>query len=158
MGTKYGLRFKSTIQRGGVIENIYLNNIEMNGVTDPFVVDLNWLPTYSTSKLPKEYNPDSIPSHWKKLLLPVDPKIGTPKFRNIFFTNITSTKASTCVKAEGIETGTIDGFHFKNVHFQGKLAGKINWANDWSFENFSVIAENNVELSLKNTKNIKLEK
>ena len=156
IGTKYGLRFKSTIQRGGVIENIYLNNIEMTGVRDPFVVDLNWLPTYSTSILPKEYNPDSIPSHWKKLLLPVDPKVGTPKFRNIFFTNITSTKASTCIKAEGIEAGTLDNFRFKNVHFQGNQAGIINWANDWSFEDFSIKADNNSELSLKNTKNIKL--
>ena len=158
IGTKYGLRFKSTVQRGGVIENIYLNNIEMDEVSSPFVVDLNWLPTYSNSVLPKEYNADSIPSHWKKLLLPVDPKDGTPKFRNIYFTNIIANKASTCIKAEGIETGTIDNFQFKNVHFQGKKAGSINWANDWAFNNFSVITDDNVKLSLKNTKNIALEK
>jgi len=158
IGTKYGLRFKSTIQRGGIIENIYLNNIEMIGVTDKFVVDLNWLPTYSTSKLPKEYNPDSIPSHWKKLLLPVDPKIGTPKFRNIYFTNITSTKASTCIKVEGMETGTIDNFQFKNVHFQGEKAGTINWAKDWVFHNFSVKTDDKTNLNLKNTKNRVLEK
>ena len=158
IGTKYGLRFKSTIQRGGVIENIYLNNIEMIGVTDPLVVDLNWLPTYSTSKLPKEYNPDSIPSHWKKLLLPVDPKIGTPKFRNIYFTNITSTNANTCIKVEGIETGTIDNFQFKNVHFQGEKAGTITWANDWVFHGFSVKTNDNNDLHLKNTQNIALEK
>jgi polygalacturonase len=158
VGTKYGLRFKSTIQRGGVIENIYLNNIEMDDVSSPFVVDLNWLPTYSTSVLPKEYNADSIPSHWKKLLLPVDPKVGTPKFKNIYFTNITANKAGTCIKAEGIETGTIDNFQFRNVHFQGKKAGSINWANDWLFHNFSIKTEDNIELSLKNTKNIKIEK
>ena len=158
IGTKYGLRFKSTIQRGGVIENIYLNNIEMSEVGSPFVVDLNWLPTYSTSVLPKEYNPDSIPSHWKKLLLPVDPKIGTPKFRNIYFTNITSTNANTCIKVEGIETGTIDNFQFKNVHFQGRKAGTIAWANDWVFHNFSIKTDDNNDLHLKNTKNIALEK
>jgi len=158
IGTKYGLRFKSTIQRGGVIENIYLNNIEMTEVGSPFVVDLNWLPTYSTSVLPKEYNPDSIPSHWKKLLLPVDPKIGTPKFRNIYFTNITSTNANTCIKVEGIETGTIDNFQFKNVHFQGRKAGTIAWANDWVFHNFSIKTDDNNDLHLKNTKNIALEK
>lgn len=158
IGTKYGLRFKSTIQRGGIIENIYLNNIEMIGVGNPFIVDLNWLPTYSTSKLPKGYNPDSIPLHWKKLLMTVDPKIGTPKFRNIYFTNINATNAGTCMKVEGIEMSTVDNFQFKNVHFQGKKAGNINWANDWVFNNFSVKAENNIELTLKNTKNVKLEK
>ena len=55
MGTKYGLRFKSTCQRGGVIEDSYLCNREMIGVRDPVVVDLNWHPAYSTSKLPEGY-------------------------------------------------------------------------------------------------------
>jgi polygalacturonase len=154
MGTKYGLRFKSTIQRGGVIENIYLSNIEMTGVRDPFIVDLNWNPAYSTSLLPKQYNPDSIPVHWKKMLLPVDPKIGTPKFRNIYFENIDVKNASTCMKVTGIETGTIDNFHFKNVHFDGTNAGSITWAKDWTFENFSVNGTDQKELSLKNNINV----
>ncbi|MCE5330566.1 MAG: glycoside hydrolase family 28 protein [Bacteroidales bacterium] len=66
VNTACGLRFKSTVQRGGTIENIYLSDIEMVGVHDPLVVDLNWNPAYSTSKLPDGYNPDSIPEHWKK--------------------------------------------------------------------------------------------
>ena len=154
IGTKYGLRFKSTVQRGGIIENIYLSNIEMVGVSDPFIVDLNWNPAYSTSLLPKEYNPDSIPVHWKKMLLPVDPKIGTPKFRNISFENITVKNASTCMKVVGIETGTIDNFYFKNVHFDGTNAGSITWAKDWTFENFSIKGVNQKELSLKNNINV----
>ena len=156
IGTKYGLRFKSTIQRGGTIENIYLSDIEMIGVRDPFIVDLNWNPAYSTSLLPKEYNPDSIPVHWKKMLLPVDPKIGTPKFRNIYFENINVQNASTCMKVAGIETGTIDNFHFKNVHFQGDKSGSIAWANDWLFENFSVKSTDNKPLELANNKNINI--
>ena len=156
IGTKYGLRFKSTVQRGGVIENIYLSNIEMIGVRDPFIVDLNWNPAYSNSLLPKEYNPDSIPVHWKKMLLPVDPKIGTPKFRNISFENISVTNAGTCMKVAGIETGTIDNFSFKNVHFEGKNAGSIAWAKDWKFENFSIKGTEQKELSSKNNINVNL--
>lgn len=153
-GTKFGLRFKSTVQRGGSIENIYLSNITMIGVEEPFVVDLNWYPAYSTSKLPKEYNPDSIPVHWKKMLLSVDPKVGTPKFKNIFFSNINSKYADTCIKIDGIESSTIDNFNFKNVHFQGKNAGSIKWANDWSFNNFSVKGDDDKALVLENTKNV----
>jgi len=157
IGTKYGLRFKSTVQRGGSIENIYLSNIEMIGVRDPLVVDLNWNPAYSNSKLPESYNPDSLPAHWKKMLLPVDPKIGTPKFRNIFFVNILATNAGTCIKVGGIKTGTIDNFQFKNVKFEGEKAGSISWAKDWVFDNFSVTAEDNEVLTLKDNKNVKLE-
>ncbi len=155
-GTKYGLRFKSTIQRGGVIENIYLQNIEMVGVRDPFIVDLNWLPTYSNSKLPEGYDPNNIPAHWTKMLAPVDPKIGTPKFKNIYFENITATKAGTCVKVTGIKTGTIDNFYFKNVHFDGAKAGNITFAKDWSFEDFSVKATSGEMVIVKDCKNVKL--
>lgn len=156
IGTKYGLRFKSTIQRGGCIENIYLSNIEMTGVEEPFVVDLNWYPAYSTSKLPAGYNLDSIPVHWKKMLLSVDPKIGTPKFRNVFFTNVNAKDAETCIQVEGIETGTIDNFQFRNVHFQGKKAGSIHWANNWLFDNFSVKSDDNVPIDFKNVNKVKL--
>ena len=156
IGTKYGLRFKSTVQRGGVIENIYLSNIEMIEVKDPFIVDLNWNPAYSTSLLPKEYNPDSIPVHWKKMLIPVDPKVGTPKFKNIWFQDINIKNASTCIKVNGIESSTIDNFHFNNVHFQGEKAGNINWANNWECINFSVKSNDGLPLELKNNKNINI--
>jgi polygalacturonase len=158
IGTKTGLRFKSTIQRGGTIENIYLSNIEMIGVNYPFIVDLNWNPAYSSSVLPKAYKPDSIPTYWRTMLLPVDPKIGTPKFRNVYFNNINSTQAVTCVKVTGIKTGTIDNFQFKNAHFEGKEAGNITWANDWVLDNFGVKAENSGQLVIENCKNVKLNK
>jgi polygalacturonase len=156
-GTKYGLRFKSTVQRGGIIEDIYLSNIEMTGVEYPFVVDLNWNPSYSTSKLPKGYNPDSIPQHWKKMLMNVDPKTGTPKFRNIYFKNVLANNAETCINVKGIETSTIDNFRFKNVHFQGNKAGDISWAKDWSFENFSVEGSVEGTLTLKDNKNVSIQ-
>jgi hypothetical protein len=155
--TKYGLRFKSTVQRGGVIENIYLSNIEMIGVESPFVVDLNWYPAYNKSKLPKEFNPDSIPMHWTKMLTPVDLKIGTPKFRNIFFYNVQATNAGTCINVTGIEASTIDNFRFKNVHFQGKRAGKISWANDWLFDNFSVKGTDEGTLTMKDNKDVSIQ-
>lgn len=146
LGTKYGLRFKSTCQRGGVIEDIYLCNIEMVGVRDPFVVDLNWHPAYSTSKLPAGYDAKKVPSHWTKMLTPVDLKQGTPKFRNINFINVTATGAQTCVRVNGIESSTIDNFLFRNVSFSGEKAGNISWAKDWKQDGFSVNAADKLVL------------
>lgn len=155
LGTKYGLRFKSTCQRGGTIEDIYLCNIEMIGVRDPFVVDLNWHPSYSTSKLPKGYDEKKIPLHWKKMLAPVDIKQGTPKFKNVHFINVTATNAQTCIKVTGIESSTIDNFVFRNVHFSGEKAGNISWARNWTLDGFSVntpgnlLLENNIGVDIK---------
>lgn len=151
VGTKYGLRFKSTLQRGGTIENIYLYNIEMIGVSEPFVVDLNWNPSYSNSLLPEGYDSDTIPYHWKKMLEIVDPKLGVPSFKNIFIENVTATKASSAIKAEGMKDCTMDGFQFKNVCFEASSAGFISFARNWKFQNFSIKASD--ELKLTNNKN-----
>ncbi len=142
IGTKYGLRFKSTATRGGTIENIYMHNVEMRGVRDPFVVDLNWHPSYSTSILPEGYTYETLLPHWKKLLEKVDPKKGLPKFKNIYFENVTAVNAETCIKITGLKESTIEQFHFKNVHLKGKNAGIVSWAENWNFDNFKIEAEN----------------
>ena len=128
----------------------------MIGVRDPFVVDLNWHPAYSTSKLPEGYDEKSVPAHWIKMLTPVDPKQGTPKFRNVHFMNVTATNAQTCIKVSGIENSTIDGFDFDNVHFSGENAGTISWAKDWKVNNFSVNAKS--KLKLEHNKNVDITK
>ncbi len=153
-GTNNGLRFKSTSQRGGVIENIYLYNIELVNVANPVVLDLNWHPAYSTSVLPKGYNIDEVPVHWKKMLQPVDPKQGTPKFRNIYFSGISAVNAKTCINVAGIESSSVDSFHFKNVTLQGEKAGRIHHAKNWIFENFRIIAPDKPDL--KNNRQVEI--
>lgn len=156
LGTKYGLRFKSTSQRGGTIENIYMYNIEMDGVRDPFVVNLNWHPTYSNSILPEGYKYDELPMHWKKLLEKVSPEKGLPKFKNIYFNNVHAIHAQTCIKVTGLKESTIDNFHFKNVTFKGENAGNITYAKDWEFNDFNVSGEKESKLQLKNTIGVNL--
>ncbi len=156
LGTKYGLRFKSTSQRGGTIENIYIYNVKMDGVRDPFVVNLNWHPKYSNSLLPEGYVYEDLPAHWKKLLEKVDPKDGLPKFKNIYFENVEAINAKTCIKVTGLEESTIDNFNFKNVSFTGEDAGKISYANDWTFNNFSVLGTKDPKVKIENTKSVKL--
>lgn len=139
-GTKYGLRFKSTCQRGGTIEDIYLCDIEMKGVRNPLIVDMNWHPAYSTSHLPPEYEGRELPEHWRKLLTEVPPEQGTPKFRAIHLRDVVATDAAVCVEAGGIERSTLDGFTFERVRFEGQRAGSIRWARDWTFDAFEIKA------------------
>ncbi|WP_461630002.1 glycoside hydrolase family 28 protein [Labilibaculum euxinus] len=156
LGTKYGLRFKSTSQRGGTIENIYMYNIQMDGVRDPFVVNLNWNPSYSNSKLPEGYNYGELPIHWKKLLGVVPPEKGMPKFKNMFFENVHAINAQTCIKVTGIEESTIDNFQFKNVSFEGDNAGNISYAKNWKFADFKVRGAKENKLKLSNNKDVRI--
>ena len=54
-GTGTTLRLKSSMNRGGTVENIYMTRVEADSVTHILSVDLNWNPKYSYSALPKEY-------------------------------------------------------------------------------------------------------
>lgn len=68
MGARNGLNIKSATTRGGTVEDIYLENIKMDSVGTFMEVSMNWNPTYSYSKLPKEYDINKIPEHWKTML------------------------------------------------------------------------------------------
>lgn len=145
-GTSAGLRFKSTCQRGGTIEKIYLYDIEMRGVKNPLIIDLNWHPSYSTSKLPEGYDETTIPQHWKTMLLPVSKEEGTPHFRNIHLKNVTATGAKTCISAVGIEDSKLEHFTFDNVSIEGERAGTIVLAEKWEMSGLSVKAKDKLQI------------
>lgn len=156
IGTKYGLRFKSTMQRGGVIENIYLSNIEMKNVRNPFVIDLNWHPSYSNSVLPDGYCFDSLPSHWKQMLTPVPETEGIPKFRKVFLKNISAQNAITCIRVKGNPKSTIDWFSLDNVVFSGEKPGVLDWCRHWQFNNFSIQTSSDASLEIANSTDVNI--
>lgn len=137
-GTNHGLRFKSTCQRGGTIEDIYLSDIQMDNVNKPILVDLNWNPAYSTSLLPIGYNLEDLPEHWIKMLEEVSPEQGTPKFRDIHFSNISAHGAQICINAIGIEQSTLENFTFKNVNIEGREKGNIAFDENWNKEGLTI--------------------
>src|SRR5678815_663933 len=69
VGTKEGIRFKSAKTRGGYVEDVLIRGMKMEDVPLPFTFTLNWNPSYSYAKIPKEST--SIPSHWIPLSTPV---------------------------------------------------------------------------------------
>jgi polygalacturonase len=157
VGTKTGLRFKSALNRGGVVEDIYLSNIKMADIRDPFQINLNWNPSYSYSKLPEPYVWDSIPEHWRVMLTPVVPaEKGLPKFRNIHFTDIQAHSCKTALICEGVEASTVDSFSLKNVHITAENPGHMYWAKDWKLDNVSIGGENGEKVDIRNTENVSL--
>lgn len=157
IGTKVGMRFKSALNRGGVVENIYLANFKMQDIRDPFQINLNWNPNYSYSKLPEPYVWDSIPAHWKVMLTPVVPaERGLPKFRNINFTDIQASSCKVAIICEGVEASTVDSFKLTNVHITAENPGHMYWAKDWKLKNVSIGGVNGEKVEIKNTKNVPL--
>ncbi|MFK7833899.1 MAG: glycoside hydrolase family 28 protein, partial [Winogradskyella sp.] len=109
LGTKNGLNIKSATNRGGTVEDIYLENIKMDSVRTFMEVSMNWNPNYSYSKLPKEFHKDSIPPHWTKMLQRIEPPSkGIPTFKNITLNNIEVKGAKTAINVIGLESSVID--------------------------------------------------
>lgn len=157
IGTKVGLRFKSALNRGGVVEAIWLANIKMEAIRDPFQINLNWNPNYSYSKLPAPYTWDEIPDHWKVMLTPVDPpEKGLPTFRDIHFTEIQATNCQTALICEGVEASPVSGFSLKNVHITAKNPGRMYWAKDWTLDNVYIGGENGEQVMMEHNINVPL--
>lgn len=60
-GTNTGIRFKSARVRGGLVENIWFHDIEMDNVASPFHFELDWYPSYSYPVIPPGLSGDSLP-------------------------------------------------------------------------------------------------
>jgi polygalacturonase len=154
LGTNVGLRFKSAFTRGGTVEDIYLSDITMKGVRNPILVDMNWLPSYSYSQLPPEYDYDEIPRHWQVMLEPVDPEKGMPTFRNIYFNNVSAVDSRTAISVNASEKSPIAGFRLSNVHIEAEVPGKIVNARDWTIENTTITAKNGERVLIEDSEGV----
>ena len=141
-GTGNGLNIKSAFTRGGTVENIYFQNVQMDSVGNAVKISMNWNPSYSYSTLPKGYNPDSIPAHWTTMLHKVEPaSAGTPHFKNVYVTNVNATFARIAIDAEGMAESLLQNFVFTNVTINANKAGTARFAEGWKFDKFKVNAK-----------------
>ena len=155
LGTKNGLNIKSATNRGGTVEDIYMENITMDKVTTFMQVVMNWNPNYSYSKLPEEFNKDSIPAHWKKMLQKVEPASkGIPTFRNIRLNNIHVKGAETAINVNGMEGSLISNVRLNNVHIEAEEAGQISYSSNWILKDVTIQSKDGSKVSLENTSGI----
>lgn len=155
-GTSVGIRLKSAITRGGTVENIYFQNIEMLKVGNAFDITMNWNPSYSYSTLPAGYNYDEIPDHWKVMLQKVPEKQGTPHFRNVYFSNIKVLEAQKAIVAEGMDESPAENFFFDHVNIVAGTAGQISFAKNWIFNDLHIQAKDGSKPKLINCSGLNL--
>lgn len=146
-GTSVGFRVKSALNRGGIVENIYINNVSMTNVAVPIEVTTNWNPSYSYSELPTGFNYDTIPEHWKKMLEKVPAQKGIPIFREIYVNNLSATGARRAVSVSGMPESIVDGFYLSNVAIDARSAGSINYSKGWRFKNVVITSPDSLKVT-----------
>lgn len=119
LGTDVGLRFKSTRGRGGVVENIYINNINMLNIpNDALLFDL-----YYGGKGAGEETEADLEKRMKSKVPPVTEE--TPVFRNIRITNIVSRNAGRAMFFNGLPEMPVKNVVVKDAVFDNPKEGIV---------------------------------
>ena len=153
-GTGVGIRFKSAKNRGGTIEDIYIDNLKMTNVGVALEVTPNWNPWYSYSTLPAGYDIKTVPEHWRKMLEPVSPEKGIPHFKDVYISNITVDGARRAIFADGLTEEPLKTSNSSNVNITANTAGTIKNASDWSFSNVSIETKDNSRIAVTQSQNV----
>jgi len=155
-GTSNGVRFKSARVRGGVIENIVLRDIVMEGVENPFHFELNWYPSYSYPTIPPDVDTNNMPAHWRVMTRRVEPpERGIPEFKNIVISNVTATGAAQAIYANAYPEKPMSQVRFENVRITARDPGKITNAKDWKMNNV-VITVPSKQIVVRGSENVEL--
>ncbi len=134
--TDNGLRLKSATTRGGTVENIYFQNSKLDSVKNVFQFNLNWYPAYSYAELPRGYNYDSLPAHWKAILQRVTPpEKGIPHAKNFYINNITAVNSENAYVAAGLEQSLLSNFVYNNCNIAAMNMGTLEFTKAWKFNN-----------------------
>lgn len=138
VGTDVGLRFKSTRGRGGVVKNIFIENINMLDISgEALLFDLY----YFTKNAPKE-----IP--------PVDET--TPQFKDITITGVTSFNSGKSLKFNGIPEMKIENVSVSNSVFTAIDGALLSETKDVKLDNVSIRAKKGPALTINNVENAKI--
>lgn len=150
MGTDVGLRFKSRRGRGGIVENIYIRDINMfNIATESFLFDL-----YYGGKSASESLADGDKTPIENIIPAVDET--TPAFRNIFVKNLTSRNARRAMFFNGLPEMNIENINIENVTITAAIGAEIVESKDIKFKNIKIIPQQGPALVLRNVTDFSL--
>ena len=142
-GNMIGFRLKSSRRRGGVIENILVEDLAMTDVAWPFRFEFDWYPAFSYSDIPDWWQ-EEVPDRWRQLTLPVDPEKALPEARNITVRNVTAVLSpdydgpSLAFDIEGIPEKPFRDFLFENVKIEAKSYGTVRHVQNLRFVDVDV--------------------
>lgn len=150
IGTDIGLRFKTTRGRGGVVENIYVNNINMIDIPGEAILFDMYYAAVDPVPLAGEKR-EAI----KTVTVPVTE--ATPQFRNFYIKDVVANGAEKAIFFRGLPEMNIKDIHLENVTVQSKKGVEIIEASNIFLKNVKVITnDTNPVVHVQNGTNINI--
>jgi polygalacturonase len=152
IGTDIGLRFKTTRGRGGVVENIYINNIAMKDIVGEAIL----FDMYYEAKDPivlagEKREPPKVE------MKPVTEE--TPVFRNIYVKDVVCNGAEKAIFVRGLPEMNVQNIVMENMTLQAKEGLDMTEGSGIALKNVTVYTTNtNPVLNIHNSRNITLDK
>lgn len=138
VGTNIGLRFKSARGRGGVVENIYIEKINMiDMLYEPISFSLYYFADNKSDKVPVA---DET----------------TPLFKDITFKDIVSKDSNKAFYFYGLPEMNLKNIKIENSAFSSKFGAEVYETDQLKLKNVKINNKIGPAIKLENVKNIKL--
>jgi polygalacturonase len=124
LGTDVGIRFKSTLGRGGVVENITFDRIQMVDIPKQAVL---FTMAYAGALQTEEADPEDI-----------------PEFKNVTLQNITCQGARQAIQVDGLAQLPIHDLYFKDCTFVAEKGIRLQQAERIALENVTLVRKNHL--------------
>lgn len=151
IGTDIGLRFKTTRGRGGVIENIFISDVEMINIPAQ-AIGFNMFYEGNSPIVEEDQNADDEKRTEKAI--PVTEE--TPVMKNIFFKNINVVSSNEALYISGLNEMNIQNIKVENSTFDTKKALNIIDADGVELKNVKFTYSEGNGATIYNSKNVDL--
>lgn len=150
IGTDIGLRFKTTRGRGGIVENIYINNIAMKDIVgEAILFDMYYAAQDPVPLTGEKREPPKVET------LPVTET--TPQFKNIYAKNIVCNGAAKAIFIRGLPEMNVQNIFLKNMVLRAKEGLDCTEGYNIQLKNVRLLTSNtNPVINIHNSKNIML--
>ncbi|RKR80920.1 pectate lyase-like protein [Mucilaginibacter gracilis] len=151
LGTDVGLRFKTARGRGGVVENIYVTNINMKDIgAEAILFDMYYMAKDPVVLAGEKREAPKVEA------LPVTE--ATPKFTDFHVSNIVCNGAATALFIRGLPEMNISGIYLNNLVIKAKKGVVCTEATGVYIKNLQLITEEtNPVISIDNSQSINLD-
>lgn len=147
LGTDVGLRFKSCRGRGGVVENIFIEDIVMMNIpTEPLLFDLHYGGKSAVEAAAEGASPFDVE------FVPADET--TPQFRNIYIKDIVCSGAAKAMYFNGIPEKNIENIFVENCDIVSKKGADLRYSTNVVLKDVRINQEEGEGFSIANCKDV----
>ena len=152
IGTDIGLRFKTTRGRGGVVENIFINNIAMKYIVGEALLFVMYyaaqdhIPAAGEERAPPKVETQPVSE-------------ATPQFRKIYVKNVVCNGAAKAIFVRGLPEMNVKEIVLEDMVLQAAEGLDMTEGSNISLKNIQLITKNtNPVINIHNSKDIVLNK